>query len=100
MSNVPGSSVFWNCRTPTEKVSEFLDHHWQPHIKQGNSSIKDTNNFSEKLRATGEIPKGSILVTAAVVGLYPSILHVEDLNILQKQKRLYRIIKSNDWVSS
>ena len=37
-------------------------------MKQGNSYIKDTGDFLEKLRATGEIPKGAILVTADVVG--------------------------------
>ena len=45
-------------------------------MKQGNSYIKDTGNFLEKLRATGDIPKGAILVTADVVGLYPSIPHI------------------------
>ena len=37
--------------TPTEKVSEFLDHQLQPIMKQGNSYIKDTGDFLEKLRA-------------------------------------------------
>ena len=53
--------------TPTEKVSEFLDHQLQPIMKQGNSYVKDTGDFLEKLRAIGEIPKGAILVTADVV---------------------------------
>ena len=45
--------------TPTEKVSEFLDHQLQPIMKQGNSYVKDTGDFLEKLRAIGEIPKGA-----------------------------------------
>ena len=60
---------------PTEKISEFLDHHLQPLMKQGESYIKDTGDFLEKLKRVGEIPKGAILVTADVVGLYPSIPH-------------------------
>ena len=44
-------------------------------MKQGNSYIKDTSNFLERLRAIEEIPKGAILVTADIVGLYPSIPH-------------------------
>ena len=46
-------------------------------MKQGNSYIKDTSDFLERLRAIGEIPKGAILVTADIVGLYPSIPHDE-----------------------
>ena len=51
-----------------ESVSQFLDHQLQAIMKQGNLYIKDTDDFLEKLRAIGEIPKGAILVTADVVG--------------------------------
>ena len=54
-------------------------------MKQGNSHIKDTDDFLEKLRAIGEIPKGAILVTADVVGFYPSIPHDEGLKVLWNQ---------------
>ena len=54
-------------------------------MKQGNSYIKDAGDFLEKLRAIGEIPKGAILVTADVVGLYPSIPHDEGLKVLRNQ---------------
>ena len=60
LSNVPGRPVISNCRTPTEKVSEFLDHQLQPIMKQWNSYIKDTGDFLEKLRAIGEISRGAI----------------------------------------
>ena len=36
-------------------------------MKQGNSYIKDTSDFLEKLRAIGKIPKRAILVTADVL---------------------------------
>ena len=54
-------------------------------MKQGESYIRDTADFLAKLKVAGEVPKGAILVTAAVVGLYPSIPHSEGLNILKKQ---------------
>ena len=54
-------------------------------MKQGDSYIKDTGDFLEKLRALGEIPKGAILVTADIVGLYPSIPHDEGLRVLRNQ---------------
>ena len=85
LSNVPGHPVILNCGTPTEKVSEFLDRQLQPIMKQGNSYIKNTGDFLKKLRAIGEIPKGVILVTADVVGLYPSIPHDEGLKVLWNQ---------------
>ena len=75
LSKVPGHPLISNCGMPTEKILEFLDHHLQPLMKQGESCIKDTRNFLEKLKRVEEIPKGAIFVTADVVGLYPSIPH-------------------------
>ena len=68
---------------PTEKISEFLDHHLKPLMKQGESYIKDTGDFLEKLKRVEGIPKGAILVTADVVGFYPSIPHDGGLEILR-----------------
>ena len=76
--NVPG-------RTPTEKASEFIDHHLQPIMKSGTSYIKDTNDFLSKLKNLKKVPDNAILVTADVVGLYPSIPHNEGLEVLKKQ---------------
>ena len=45
LSNVPGRTVISNCGTPTEKISEFLDHQFKPTLKQGNSYTNDTGNF-------------------------------------------------------
>ena len=47
LNDVPGCPVISNCGTPTENLSEFLDHHLQPIIKARKSYIKDT---SEKLK--------------------------------------------------
>ena len=85
LDNVPGRPVISNCGTPTEKTSEFLDHHLQPIMKSGVSYIKDTNDFLFKLKNLGKIPKNAFLVTADVVGLYPSIPHDEGLEVLRKQ---------------
>ena len=83
--NVPGRPVISNCGTPTEKASEFLDHHLQPIMKSGTSYIKDTNDFLTKLKNLKKVPDNAILVTADVVGLYPSIPHNEGLEVLKKQ---------------
>ena len=40
LCKVPRRLVISNCRTPIEKVSEFLNHYSQPIMKQGGSYIK------------------------------------------------------------
>ena len=67
-------------------------------MKQRNSYIKDTGGFPEKLRAIGEISKGAILVTADVVGLYPSIPHDGGFKVLQNQygKFLEKTVPTED----
>ena len=71
--NVPGRPVISNCGTPTEKVSEFLDNHLKPVMREGMSYIKYSNDFMHKIRDLKDIPNNALLVTADVVGLYPSI---------------------------
>ena len=106
LSKVPGRPVISNCGMPTEKVPEFLDHHLKQLMKQGESYIKDNGDFLEKLKRVEGIPKGTILVTADVVGLYPSISHDGCLEILRKQYDKFKdkmvpiedIIKMADFV--
>ena len=97
LSNVP-DTVISNCGTPTEKVLEYLDHHLQPVMKEGKLYIKDTADFRDKIKDLGEIPEGAILVTADVVGLYPSIPHTESLEVLRKQydKLLQKKVPTED----
>ena len=106
LSKVPGRPVISNCGMPTEKVPEFLDHHLKQLMKQGESYIKDNGDFLEKLKRVEGIPKGTILVTADVVRLYPSIPHDGCLEILRKQYDKFKdkmvpiedIIKMADFV--
>ena len=67
--DVPGKPVISNCGTPTEKVSESLDHHFKPVMQKGKSYTKDTGDFLNKIKNINAIPENSILVTADVVGL-------------------------------
>ena len=73
--DVPERPVFSNCGTPTEKVSVFLDHNLKAVMQEGQSYIKDTGDFLNKIKNTNAIPENAILVTAGMVGLYPSIPH-------------------------
>ena len=83
--NVPGRPVISNCGTPTEKVSGFLDHRLQPVMKSGKFYVKDTGDFLEKIKSLGRIPEDAFLVTADVVGLYPSIPHDAGLKALYEK---------------
>ena len=69
LANDPGRPVISNCGTPTEKVSEFLDHHAKPVMEKGKSYIKDSGDFINKIKELQSIPNGAILVTSDVVGL-------------------------------
>ena len=71
--NVPGRPVISNCGTPTEECSEFLDYHLKPVMQNSWSCLKDSGDFLKKMKNISSIPADTILVTADVVGLYPSI---------------------------
>ena len=82
LHSVPGRPVISNCGTPTEKASGFVDYHLKPIMQKGKSYIKDSGDFINKIKSLQNIPEGAILVTADVVGLYPSIPHEAGLKAL------------------
>ena len=84
MFNVPGRPVISNSGKPTEKVSKFLDSHLQLIMKKGLSYIKDSGDFISKIKRIGSVPENGILVTADVVGFYPSISHDVGLKALKQ----------------
>ena len=51
---------------------------------EGMSYIKDSNDFMHKIRDLKDIPNDALLVTADVVGLYPSIPHEAGLLALKE----------------
>ena len=50
LHNVPGRPVISNCGSPTEKCSEFLDHHLKSIMQKGWSYIKDSGDFINKTK--------------------------------------------------
>ena len=100
LSNVPGHPVISNCGTPTKKASEFLDYHLKPVMQMSWSYIKDSGDFIEKIRRISNIPDDAILVTADVVGSYPSIPHELGLKALEEalEKRDSIQISTSDLV--
>ena len=76
--DVPGRPVISNHGTPTEKASKFLDSHLQEVMQNGWSYMKNSGDFIMKIKHLKNIPDNAILMTADVVGLYPSIPHEVD----------------------
>ena len=73
-----------------------MDHHLQLILKVEESYIKNTGDFLEKFQNLGNIPSNAILVTADVVGLYPSIPH--EAGLLDLDEKLEE--KSDKKISS
>ena len=69
-------------------------------MRDGNSYIRDLSHFLEKIKNIRSMPSNSMLVTADVVGLYPSIPHSAGLNSLKKalEKRVNKKIPTSDLV--
>ena len=80
--DVPGRPVISNCGFYTENISSFLDFHLQPLAQKVKSYIKDINHFLRIIKELGQLPEGTNLCTIDVVGLYPNILHDEELAFL------------------
>ena len=64
------------------------------------SYIKDSNDFMHKIRGLKDIPNDALLVTADVVGLYPSIPHEAGLQALEEvfECRKDKKILTNDLI--
>ena len=54
-------------------------------MQSGWSYIRDSGDFIDKMKRIGEVPEGSFLVTADVLGLYPSIPHKEGILALKSK---------------
>ena len=64
--------------------SEFLDYDLKPIMQKGWSHTKYSVDFINKTKNLSTIPDNAILVTADLVGLYPSIPHKAGLRSLRE----------------
>ena len=65
-----------------QKASEFLGFYLNPIMQSGSSYIRDSSDFSNKIKSIKNIRSNLILVTADVLGLYTSIPHELGLNVI------------------
>ena len=69
-------------------------------MQSGWSYIRESGDFIDKMKRIGKVPEGSFLVTADVVGLYPSIPHKEGILALKSklEEQTASKISTNDLV--
>ncbi|CAN7979088.1 unnamed protein product [Ixodes persulcatus] len=85
--NNPGRPIISGIGTPTERISEFVDHaikHIPPLLQ---SYVKDTTHFLnliDHMNGSGLISQESILVTIDVSSLYTNIPHNEGLAAVEE----------------
>ena len=69
----PGRPIVSSNSHPTERISQFVDHHLQPLVTKLPSCIKDTTHFLSKLNNIGQLSNGVLIVTLDVTSLYTNI---------------------------
>lgn len=79
----PGRPVISSINCHTERISEFVDHHLQPRVKELPSYVQDTTDFINKTKDL-HIPENSILVTMDVSSLYTNIPNKEGIEAVEK----------------
>lgn len=72
MNSSSSSPDISNCGMPTEKASRFMDYDFKPIMQNGNSYIRDSGQFIERIRNINNLPENARLVTTDMVDLYPS----------------------------
>ena len=69
---------------PTEKISEFVDLHLQPHVQDLPSYLQDTTDFLRKQEAMGPLPPETLLVSMDVTSLYTNIQHQDGIQACEE----------------
>ena len=75
----PGRPIISSNGHPTERISEFVNHHLKSLAQPLPSYIKDTTHFFLHLEQMGPLPDNAILVTLDVSSLYTNIPHNEGI---------------------
>jgi hypothetical protein len=77
---IPGRPICSSNKHPTERISEFVDHHIRKYVTELPSHIRDTQHFIKKLKEIEQLPIGSLLVTMDVTSLYTNIPNKEGID--------------------
>ena len=80
----PGRPIVSANGHPTEKISEFVDLHLQPHVQNLPSYLQDTTDFLRKQNAMGQLPPETLLVSMDVTSLYTNIPHEDGIKACEE----------------
>ena len=69
----PGRPVISSVDYHTRKISKYIDHVLQLHVKELRLYVKDATDFIRKINNLERIPDTSIFVTMDVYSLYTNI---------------------------
>ena len=79
----PGRPIVSTNGHPTERLSRFVDYHFQPLVKLPIHSSKiPLTHFSTKLKQLGHLPDDALLATLDVSSLYSNFLARFEANAL------------------
>lgn len=82
------------CSGPTEKISQFIDMHLQPHVPLIQSYVKDSGDLIKTLENLN-LPKNCTLATIDVKALYLNIPHEEGIKSVL-DRLYYKNLNAND----
>jgi len=87
---VPGRPIISANNSPTEKISQLVDHFLQPIVSTTKSFVKDTTDFINKIEELPIQTQSTILCTIDVSSLYTNIPIPEGLAACKEQLDLHR----------
>ena len=75
----PGRPIVSSNNSPTENISQYVDHFLQPLVRQQPGILRDTTDFLNRLETLPTWKEGWLLVTLDVSSLYTNIPHEEGI---------------------
>ena len=76
-----------NCHT--SKISEYVDYHLQPIVKEIPSYVQDTTDFLRKINQINFVPDNSYLFSLDVKSLYTNIPNAEGIKSVKTSLEKY-----------
>ena len=70
---IPGRPIVSANGHPTEKISEFVDYHLRPFVKNLPSNLQDTTDYLTKMKSLNPLPENTLLASMDVTSLYTNI---------------------------
>ena len=79
-SGNPGRPIVSANGHPTERISEFVDFHLKPHVRNLPSFLQDTTDYLSKIESNNVLPPNTLLVSMDVTSLYTNIPHDDGIS--------------------